>query len=472
VEGYDMVHSQDGYTRSTSLGHSSDLLSGIDQRIIPPTDLSSLSFELGNENQSEKIPRSNNISREERPDEKFPLPESKHDALQQTLPRASPPRRAVGIPRSGEYKARCTRSSLSPGGKIKQGLAGRVNGCRVSAIADTGSRKNIISAVYAAEIGLKIQGSPSSFTLGNSRQTLSLGTVSLFWSFAADPEKIVSVVCDVLPQCIYDLILGNGFLTATETMSKYRHRLTQCIFTMGKKLSAFAFLGEGCQRLEGILGDTYNVLAVPDTGAERNVMSWQFVIDHDLYLKEGPEHRNWLQFADGSFEETVGQVDTYWTFATGKRIPVTFEVLEECCSDVIIGEEICTQQNVFEDHGSSLIILDSLSDSYELAPFDFIIGWKRLLGLKKGRKSEHDQDHESNPHLREQRRRDTWNYAFNYGASASTGEKELEKVRRSLYDDERSISRRMPLIPSIPTAPSTHLPPHRSGPRSGGRSTQ
>lgn len=282
----------------------------------------------------------------------------------------------------------------------------------------------------------------------------------------------MSVVCDVFSHCIYDLILGNGFLTATETMSKYRHRLTQFFFSMGKKLSAFAFLGEGCQRLEGTLANVHDVLAVPDTGAERNVMSLQFVIDDFLYLAKGPEHRKWLQFADGSCEQTVGQVNTYWTFATGERIPVTFEVLEECCFDVIIGEEICTQHNVFEDHGSSLIMLDSSLDSYELAPFDFIGGWERFLGLKKGRKPEHEHDHWSDPELMEKRRRDTWNYEFNYGARVNIGEKELEKLRRSQYDDERSVGRRMPVIRSIPTAPSAHVPPDLSGPRSEGRSTQ
>jgi len=360
----------------------------------------------------------------------------------------------------------------SPGGKTKRGLAGLANGFSVSAMADTGSRKNVVSAAYAAKLGLKIQGSPSSFTLGSSRQAFSIGTVSLLWSFAENPEMTISVVCDVLPRCIYDLILGNGFLTATETLSKYRHRLTQCFFSMSNKLSAFAFLGEGCQVLEGILADEHFVLAVPDTGAERNIMSLQFVIDHDLDLREGSEHRNLLQFADGSYEETVDQVDTYWTFATGERIPVTFEILENCCADVIIGEEICAQHNVFEDHGSSLILLDPSSASYELAPFDFISGWQRAFGLRKKRKPAQGRDREDSPHLKEQRRRDIWNYEYNYGASASTGEKELEKARRSLYDCRPSVGRQMPIIPSIPTAPSGHLPPNLCDPRFEGRSTR
>lgn len=547
----DMVHLQDVCTSTSSLDHSRDLLSGIDQRIIPPTDLPRLSSIPENEHQPTGFARRTlphrdflnpfrrQLGEDRRPEGRKRL--SKVDAPE-IHTRANFPRRAVGARRSSEFQARNNRNSspvddkdipvhndqsvwkvgvletyfgmslersrerchenelpvpeskyaswsqptmkysefkaretrrlLSPGGKIKQGLAGLANGYVVSAMADTGSRKNVISAVYAKNLGLKIQGSSSSFTLGSSRKAFSVGTVSLLWSFAEDPKRTMSVVCDVLPHCIYDLILGNSFLTATETMSKYRHRLSRCFFSMDGTLPAFAFLGDGCQRLEGILADEHNVLAVPDTGADRNVMSLQYVIDHDLHLKKRSEHRDWLRFADGSFEETVGQVDTYWTFATGKRIPVTFEILKECCSDVIIGEEICTRHNVFEDHSSSLIMLDSSSDSYELAPFDFISGWNRVLGLKKERKSVHGQNPQNDPHLTEQRRRDIWNFRFDYGASATTGEKELEKVRRSLYEDARRVGRRMPVIPSIPTAPSAHVPPHRSDPRSEGRSTQ
>lgn len=376
----------------------------------------------------------------------------------QTPPRSSLGRRAKILHKSS-------------GGRFKQGLAGFANTFSISAMADTGSRKNVISATCVERLGLSLQGSPSSLILGSSRQVFSIGTVSLLWSFADNPEKTIPVVCDVLPHCIYDLILGNGFLTATETMSKYRHRLTRCFFSMANKLSTFAFLGMGCQRLEETLADAHDVLAVPDTGAERNVMSLQFVIDHDLCLKEGPEHRNWLQFADGSCEETVGQVDTYWTFTTGERNPVTFEILEKCCSDVIVGEEICTQHNVFEDHASSLVILDPSSASDELAPFDFINGWHRIFGLRKKRNPARAQNYGNNPHLMEQRRRDIWNYEFNHGASASTGEKELEIVRRRLYANRPSGGGRMPIIPRIPTAPSAQLPPHPSDPRSEGPST-
>lgn len=339
------------------------------------------------------------------------------------------------------------------GTKWKQGLAGFANNSRISAIADTGSQKNVISASYAAKLGLRIENLPSSFTLGNSRRLNSIGTVSLRWSFAETPEEAVSIICHVLPRCIYDLILGNGFLTATETMSRFRHRLTLCLFPVASQHATFAFLGETCQRLEGVLAGKYNVLAVPDSGAERNVMDLQYAIDHGFKIKEETENRNWLQFADGSYEETIGQVDSYWEFATGTQIPVTFEILENCCSDVVIGEEVLTRHNVFDSHASSLISWEASPDSYELAPFDFISRWQQHLGSKRGGAPKNDQNHTPNPHNEERRRRDIWNFEHNYGANASAIERELETARRTRYDTGGTAAR-MPVIPSIPTAPA------------------
>jgi hypothetical protein len=173
--------------------------------------------------------------------------------------------------------------------KIKRGLSGFINATRVSAIADTGSAQNVISAAYASDLKLPIEYTSNPFQLGNSKTvqsmgklvawlrfkhkllTLLLGTVKLHWAFAKDPTKKYDLLFHVLPKCIYDVILGSAFLTATETLSKYRRRLTECVFSMAR-VFRFGFLGNRCHRLEGILDGKYPVLAVPDTGAERNVM--------------------------------------------------------------------------------------------------------------------------------------------------------------------------------------------------------
>lgn len=244
-------------------------------------------------------------------------------------------------------------------------------------------------------------------------------------------------------------------------MSKFRHRLTKCLFSVINNVPQFGFLGETYQRLGGFIADEHAVLAIPDTGADRNVMSLQYAIDHGLELKSGPKHRGYLQFADGSFDETVGQVETYWTFVSGERIPVTFEVLEYCCSDVIIGEDVLTEYNVFQEHAASIISDVAFdSDCYELAPFDFVNSWQRgceKLMDKVAFKKDSSQRRlpAADAKSQEQHRRNVWNHKYDFGASATTGEKELELARRERYESGQSVPQaRMPMIPSIPTSQS------------------
>lgn len=101
------------------------------------------------------------------------------------------------------------------------------------------------------------------------------GIVNFLWSFADDCTKVEKLVCYVLPECSYDIILGRAFLIASETYTKYRHRLTKCLFSPGKYLR-FNLLDNNQQSIEGALGsrhDSFPAQAVLDTGAECNVMS-------------------------------------------------------------------------------------------------------------------------------------------------------------------------------------------------------
>ena len=295
--------------------------------------------------------------------------------------------------------------------KIKRGLASFVNGTRLSVIADTGAAANVISATYAKQRNMEIDTSSSSFRLGNSSLVDSLGTVTIDYAFAEEPSNMFKLVCHVIPHCIYDLILGNSFLTATETMSKYRRRLTECVFSIANVFH-LGYLGNSQQILEGTLANKYLAYAIPDTGAERNVMDLQYVaymtspgpcsgeipyftyiyllclrnryaIEHEFEICHEPEDWGYLQFADGTYQETVGRVHTYWTFQSGERIPITFEVLENCCSELIIGEDILWDYNVFEVYASSIITRSEASRPYSLAPFGWENGWQKKVFVKR-----------------------------------------------------------------------------------------
>jgi hypothetical protein len=89
-------------------------------------------------------------------------------------------------------------------------------------------------------------------------------------------------------------------------------------------------------------------------------------------IDTGPGTQNVLQFAYGSYKEMIGQVTTYWTFASSEKALLIFEVLEDCTSKVVIGEDFIFEHDIFAGHLASLRMLDFDGDSYELATFDFI----------------------------------------------------------------------------------------------------
>ena len=187
----------------------------------------------------------------------------------------------------------------------------------------------------------------------------------------------------------------------------------------------FGLLGGHTQRLPGVVGKTA-VLAMPDTGAEANIMDERyeqciqplddiafitslegsfdvslsssiprilqlianaalhsFAREHGFHIWKNSWCCTTLQFADGSRQNTVGQVHTDWTFTTGLRIPVTFEVLEDCCAEIVIGDSILWDHGVFEDDAYSMVDCATENDMYNLAPFDLVKNWQRRLSTMK-----------------------------------------------------------------------------------------
>ncbi|KAL8652114.1 MAG: hypothetical protein Q9226_004398 [Calogaya cf. arnoldii] len=349
--------------------------------------------------------------------------------------------------------------------KIKRGLPGFVNGARVSALPDTGSSRNVVSLAFAQDMKLGIHGSPADFMLGNSTYTKSIGTVTLDWAFSDNPRDVSKIICDVLPGCNYSMILGSRFLTATQTLSKFRSRLTECLFSTLNVLK-MNLLGNDNTRLHGYVGGGYGkelieVAATPDTGAEGNIMDRNFAARHGLSIRQGQRHRNLLQFADGTYQETIGQVQTHWTFQSGERVPLTFEVLENCCSDVVLGDTILYNYNVFEDHAASISSHESQHDIQQLAPFDFVKSWQRT-----------ENPSAQQIDILEVERREAWDCQFSFGETATEAEKVAEKARRDLHNLATSSASpgaqpqhpRTISVPSIATAPNPiRQPSFRTG---------
>jgi hypothetical protein len=77
-------------------------------------------------------------------------------------------------------------------------------------------------------------------------------------------------------------------------------------------------------------------------------------------------------------------------------------VLKKCASNVVIGEQILYENEVFTEHGDDFRVLETEKRECELAPFDFLNRvegvlekGKRILGKKKERKSHGSKGRES-----------------------------------------------------------------------------
>lgn len=206
-----------------------------------------------------------------------------------------------------------------------------------------------------------------------------------------------------------------------------------------------------------------------------------FALQHDLEISRGPQNRGYLQFADGTSQETVGRVHTYWTFKTGEKIPVTFEVLENCCHDLILGEDVLWNHDVFRVHAASIHSISNLSELDRLAPFGYVGRLEKFFGGSKTKgglsaprftgillnqtgKTMAAQPTSMEVRGAEEERRRHWNYQYGFdGVKASTEERITEAARRKRYKAKLPQLQHSS-VPSIPTAGTTvpHTGVHQS----------
>ncbi|KAH8764094.1 hypothetical protein F5882DRAFT_18680 [Hyaloscypha sp. PMI_1271] len=196
-----------------------------------------------------------------------------------------------------------------------------------------------------------------------------------------------------------------------------------------------------CRNLR-TLGSHEHVLALPDTGAERNVIDFHYAQKLNLVINRIADARNYLQFADGSYKQTMGQIHTHWTFASGKRISITFEVLKNCASNVVIGEQVLYENKVFTEHLNDFRVLETEKKGSDLAPFDFLNRvegalekGKRILGKKKKISTMPQFAMEENVKKQvEEQRREAWNDSTDFGKNVDEVGRRLEKERREMFE--------------------------------------
>ena len=168
------------------------------------------------------------------------------------------------------------------------------------------------------------------------------------WTFEDRPDEPYMLVFHLLPDCAHSIILGNAFLAETETLTRNRHRI-QVETVHGQGIQHVNVAGSLNQRLIGCL-DGMETLALPDTGSEVHIVSEAYARKRGFDINTNHEHRNILRLANGSVQETVGQIEADWTCGEGGgggSKTLTFEVLAGCPYEVIIGQGLLFDDDVF-----------------------------------------------------------------------------------------------------------------------------
>ncbi|RYP14826.1 hypothetical protein DL765_006127 [Monosporascus sp. GIB2] len=177
-------------------------------------------------------------------------------------------------------------------------------------------------------------------------------------------QKAHVLNCWILPGCVHDLVLGNRFLWATQTLTNFVRRIKFKLVEPPRRLR-LRFLGKETQRLWGSL-DGYLTAALPDTGSDIMLISSAYARKIGLTIDLDSENKLKVEFADGTTSRTRGVVrDVSWNVG-GKTVRCDFYVLDDLRVDVILSKNYLFDLNVFSEHRDCFFDTDLSEDLFQL----------------------------------------------------------------------------------------------------------
>jgi hypothetical protein len=257
---------------------------------------------------------------------------------------------------------------------LNKDLPINIKGKKLDASPDTGSDECCMPKDVADKLGLKVRCDPGdikSFEKGDGRILKSIGRTTIDCSFWKEPGRKIRCVFYVFEKLITPLIMGRKFLESTETLTRHQNRLVDRPPRAG--VYRVMHLSRPKRRMRCYI-DSDLVNANPDTGAEMELVSPEF-IKRKGYTVTAPdtEHEE-VQFVDGSTARTQGQVTMRFEAygdALQEAIPTKaryrkFYVIDGLTTDVLLGEDLLYGINAFTDHASSFVDVDEFGLPLEL----------------------------------------------------------------------------------------------------------
>ena len=253
-------------------------------------------------------------------------------------------------------------------------LPGTIETIFVKALPDTGSSqnvidKNLVQSLFPSIPVHPVDESTDNLLVAPDRQPIPcIGKIPLSWMFKGESQKHRRWFY-VVENCSKGVIIGNGFLRQTETMSKHRHRLE-----LTKPSESFTtpdhLLSEGVnearqdeclrQLVHGRINDTEAVASL-DTGCEANLMSSDYAESLETTIIPLPTSEQHVKYADGRRDDILGQVEVNWRFSdtSDKAVKVIFYVLKTCIHPVIFGQHFIFSEDPWFNHEFALIDCES-----------------------------------------------------------------------------------------------------------------
>ena len=236
---------------------------------------------------------------------------------------------------------------------------------------DSGSQENIMAKAISDQLDLSIDDAAEhqkEFRMANGKVVKALGRTSVDCAFTKEPDSQHQCSFYVFKALIAPIIMGMAFLDATETLTKYKHRLQSSMVPRTGPLQLYG-IDNPVQRIQ-CLADLRKVLANADTGSEIDLISLTYARRRGYYLEAVDFGDNRVQLADGSVAFLVGKVNISiifgdvdsefyaWEFLH-TEIQRTFYVLEGLTSDMVLGEEFLDDTNAFETYRTALTFQES-----------------------------------------------------------------------------------------------------------------
>jgi hypothetical protein len=245
-----------------------------------------------------------------------------------------------------------------------------------NALGDYCAKFNFMKASHAEQLGLVVNDSnPKNVAVGSGKKVRTLGTVQATYQFADEPDRY-ELLFHILPQCVYDIILGKPFLKATRTLSNvanFAHRMKKRVLK-GLSRHRLFFLGDSAPRFTGMVnGRPSDALA--DSGSNVLVMDEDYAQSLGLQVLTGKAHRSRLVFADGSTAYTSGLTrGVQWQFGLGgdsNEHFLDFHVLKHAPAKVILSDSFLFETEAFSQY--ECYMLDDEDEDFDADAYFFTI---------------------------------------------------------------------------------------------------